>query len=176
MGGAIKAAAVLRSGGVDDLLRTFAAELRQKGTEVRGLVQSSDGPDGAFDLIDLSDGRIFPIGQRLGSGSQSCRLDLGELAEASIVLLRAVTPATDLLIAGKFGKTEAYGKGFAGEMLAALASGIPVLTTVAGSHTAAWRAMTGGLGRILPPRRAALEAWWQAPRTGFATEEEARRP
>lgn len=147
----------------DALLADFAAALLRAGREVHGLIQQRP-PEGksCAALIDLRDGSRCPLFQNLGSGSASCSVDAGSLAAASVVLRRALEAHAELVIANRFGPLEAAGGGFAAEMLALMADGIPFLTIVADDYLPAWRHFTGDAAIELPAQRAALDAWFAA--------------
>lgn len=161
-------AAVVQGAGVDadPLVAAFARSLGQRGWRVQGLIQSlSEG--GAqcsrdIDLLDVSKHGRYRISQRLGRGSEACRVDPAGLAVASGVLRRALSERVDLAIVNRFGKLEAEGGGLAGEFLALLAEGIPVLTVVAEKHLERWLEFTGGVSVLLAPERAALDAWFDS--------------
>ncbi len=157
---------VLHDGGDDaasTLLATFAAELRAAGIDAGGLVQRNpvDVQGRArMELVDIRTGEVFPISLDLGPGSDGCSLDAAGLAEASRVLRRETAAGVALLVVNKFSTRECEGEGLAAEMFAAIAQGIPVLTSLSRRHQAGWEAATGGAGHMLPPDLTALRAWW----------------
>lgn len=146
------------------LLAGFAHELRCRGHRVLGVVQLdtefSAQTGKRMTLADLDGNRCFPISQALGPGAGACSLDPAGVAEASVVLREALAARPDLAVANRFGVLEAAGSGFADEMLALMADGIPVLTVVASKFLAEWRAFTGDAAVELPPDPAALHAWF----------------
>ncbi len=150
--------------GAAALLAAFAAELRGLGIDVGGLVQR-DAVDAAgrprMELVDVRSGEVFPISLDLGPGSESCSLDTAGLAEASSVLRREIAAGVALLVVNKFSSREAEGEGLAAEMFEAIAGGIPLLTTLNRRHRPRWDEMTGGVGTMLPPDPATLQAWWR---------------
>lgn len=157
-------AAVRSCPGVSDLLAAFAREAAAAGHRVHGLVQRSRRrPDGGLDMVveDLASGSCYEISQNLGPGSESCRVDPRGLAEASVVLRRAIAVGADLVVVSRFGKLEASGHGFAAEMLAVMVAGIPLLTVIDDRTMAAWHTLTGGSGLILEPDRHQMGLWWQ---------------
>ncbi|MDA8230220.1 MAG: DUF2478 domain-containing protein [Magnetospirillum sp.] len=159
--------AILQPGGlrVDDLVGDFASELIRRGIKVRGLVQrcepSATGCACAMEVVDLHTGERYRISQRLGAGSESCRVDPSGIAAASQVLRRAMEDGAELVVANRFGTLEKSGRGLADEMLAAMASGLPFLTVVAERHVDAWRTFCGGLGEVVAPTRRGLEDWFR---------------
>ena len=153
---------------VDDLLDRFATELRRRGFRVGGVVQRNHGDlsDCAdrMELVDVATGSTFGISQNLGRGSQSCRVDPAGVADASQAVRRAIEERADLLVVNKFAGLEAHGRGLADEMLAAMAGGIPMLTSVGSRFLNEWQSFTGGCSALLPPDEEALWRWWGAHR------------
>ncbi|HYD31920.1 MAG TPA: DUF2478 domain-containing protein [Azospirillaceae bacterium] len=148
----------------DALLSDFAHTLAAHGVRVGGVVQRNTrveaGCAARMELEDVATGRVILISQSLGAGSAACRLDPQGLAEAAMVLRRAVDDRVDLLVVNKFSGQEAAGGGLADEMLLALAEGVPLLTAVATRHLDRWQTFTGGCADLLAPDPAALRNWW----------------
>ena len=149
---------------VDSLLLDFARSLQAEGWRVRGLTQVvEDCPGGCvIALEDLETGARHTITQDLGAGSQSCRIDAGQVADASAVMRRIAAEGADLAIFNRFGGLESAGGGFSAEMLLLMTEAVPVLTVVAAKHLEAWRRFTGEFAIELPPERAALVRWFAA--------------
>ena len=147
---------------VDSLLLAFARDMQAQGWRVRGLTQVlEDCPGGcAIALLDLETGARHTITQDLGAGSQSCRIDAAQVADASAVMRRIAGEGADLAIFNRFGSLETAGGGFAAEMLTLMTEGVPVLTAVAAKHLAAWRNFTGEFAIELPPTRDAMVRWF----------------
>lgn len=152
-------------GSVEALLTGFAAELSRRGFRVGGLVQetmrTADGAKCGM-LVELDTGLRRSLNQPLGSGSSSCSLDTGAMAEASGALRRGIASRVDLLLVNKFSKAEKSGGGFAAEMLAAMVEGVPLLTAVPGAFIEDWIDFTGGRADLLMPTAADLWRWWGA--------------
>jgi nucleoside-triphosphatase THEP1 len=148
-------AAIRQGPGAAALLASLARDLAAQGVAVKGLIQKPGGR-----LVDVASGQSFPILQNLGKGSKSCRIDPRGVAEASESLRAAIRQGADLVVVNRFGKLEAHGQGLAAEMLAVMAAGIPLLTTLDLANLARWLDFTGGLGTVLAPERAVIEAWW----------------
>lgn len=150
------------AGGADELVAGFARSLIGQGWRVRGLVQemrpASRGC--AFSLVDLDDGRGYPISQELGAGALACSVDPAGIAEASAVMRRIADEGADLAVFNRFGGLEAGGEGFRDEMLAVMSREIPSLCIVPERYLAAWREFTGGQASELEARREALEGWF----------------
>ncbi|MCL2589734.1 MAG: DUF2478 domain-containing protein [Betaproteobacteria bacterium] len=157
-------AAIVHSehGVADNLLADFAFGLRRDGWRVQGLVQQEIGGHGkaATMLVDLENGMRYPLFQDLGPGSTSCSLDQSSLAAASIALREALVQQPDLAVANRFGAVEAEGKGLMTEMLALIADGIPLITSVASDYLMDWRMFCGNAGVELPPEIDALRNWF----------------
>jgi nucleoside-triphosphatase THEP1 len=148
----------------DELLTDFAYRLRGLGWRVQGVVQTQTARDDhcacEMVLVDLEDGNRFLISQNLGPGSVSCRVDPAGVAAASVSLRRALAEGANLVIVNRFGRLEAGGGGFAAEMLALMANGVPMLTMVSERYLDEWRRFTGHAGSELPAQRQALETWF----------------
>jgi len=160
----VAAAAILDDGSVDvdALLAGTVAALRGAGRSVRGLLMTH--PDGlvgcaaAMVLVDITTGTDYLVSQPLGRDSNACRADTQGFARASVVLRDALDAAPDLVVSNRFGGLEAEGGGFASELLALMAQGVPVLTVVATRHVATWQQFTGG-APVLAADAAAVQAW-----------------
>lgn len=162
-----KAAAILSvpdSAASQRELIDFARGLLAQGFRVRGLVQESKREAGrkvAMELVAIDSGRRFSIKQNLGA-SDSCLVDTQGVAEASQVLRNALAERPDLVVVNKFSHLESEGQGLAQEMLALMAEGIPVLTTLSPGHLDAWERFTGGMARVLAADAQALNDWWRS--------------
>ena len=150
--------------GVDTLLDGFSAELKRRGFRIGGLVQRNHGPGDdcaeRMELVDIATGHAYDITQKLGRESQSCRVDPTGVAEASQAIRNAVSSGVDLLVVNKFAGLESHGDGLSDEMLAAIAEGIPVLTSVGSRYLNEWQTATGGFCDLLSPVADALWHWW----------------
>lgn len=159
----------------DRLLVTFAARELAAGRRVRGLVHlphelTTNGKRMALTDVTDPDSR-YPISQALGAGACGCNLDPRGIADASLVLRRALQEPAELAIANRFGTLEAQGQGLADELLALMAADIPLLTVVKSSYLDAWREFTGGLATELPADEIAVQRWWSACRAATVTAE-----
>ncbi len=150
---------------IDATLANFAARQRQAGRRVLGLLMRNRGADAgcrsAMFLRDIDTGDEYLVSQSLGSGSSSCSADPQGFAQASGVLRDALDRQPDLVISNRFGSLEAENGGFAAELLALLAQGIPVLTVVSTRHLEAWRRFVGD-ATMLPDDPGAWSAWFDA--------------
>ena len=158
-------AAVLYSPGdaVETLLHRVALTLRARGVRVGGVLQHDLGAVGndpcAMALEDLLSGERFLMTQALGSGSTACRLDPGALAQAAVVVRRALDEGVELVMFNKFGAQEVAGAGLRDEMGHTAASGVPLLTAVGERFLAQWRDFTGDCGSVLPCDEQRVLAW-----------------
>jgi len=159
---AIAAIVYSEHGVADDLLAEFAFGLRREGWRVQGLVQQDKGGLGKATtmLVDLDTEKCYPLFPNPTANPDSCSLDPGSIAEASIALRRALTEKPDLAVANRFGALEADGKGLVDEMLALFTNGIPLLTVVSSDYLLDWRSFTGRAGVELPPEMEALKDWF----------------
>jgi hypothetical protein len=150
---------------IDAALAEFAVQQRQAGRRVLGLLmRPQDGDAGcqaAMVLTDIDTGDDYLVSQTLGSGSKACAADPQGFARASRVLRDALDQQPDLVISNRFGSLEAENGGFAAELLALLAQGIPVLTVVSTRHLDAWRRFIGE-ATLLPSDPAAWSTWFDA--------------
>lgn len=148
-------------------LSSFAADMRQKGYSVGGIIQEilcdANGRKIGVDAIALDTGDRFPIVRpsKEDIAAGSCGLDQSILTESSIVLRRAIEEKVNLLIVEKFGEREQLGEGLADDLLQAMAEGIPVLVAVPASALEKWKLFTGGLGDFLQSDIGELQNWWQ---------------
>jgi nucleoside-triphosphatase THEP1 len=159
-----RVAAVVCDRGSDaaDLFADAAARLRAAGLRAGGVVQRTADSGGTCAMLaeNLGDGRQVAITQRLGPGSQSCKVDTAALAEIAGALGHAVAEARcDAVLVVKFGKLEAQGRGLRDELAAAIARDLPVVVAVSPKLMAAFAAFLGGEPARLPLDADAIAAW-----------------
>ena len=151
---------------VRDVLQTFAAQLKAQGLGVHGLLQEKlFGDAGActgVDAIDLATNQRIALSRptRYELDHKVCSLNLGQLAEATAVLRRALEQNADIVLVERFGKTERDGGGLADDLLALMASGTPTVVSVPQDEFEAWQRFSGGLGEALACDLVALATWW----------------
>lgn len=149
---------------MDAFLTRVVRGLQAQGHSVRGCVMKrpgrADGGGGCATmwLVDVHSGQEHLVSQPMGSGSTACRADPQGFARASALFRAALDARPDLVVSNRFGDLEARGEGFSAELLALLAQGQPLLTTVAERNVAAWQAFTGGTP-LLTPQEAAVHGW-----------------
>lgn len=157
------AAAILDDGtaDVDELLAAVVAQQKQLGRRVRGLLltfpEGREGCQRPMVMVDIATGEPYTVSQDLGAGATGCRADLQGFARAGQVLHSALDDA-ELVVCNRFGSLEADGKGFAAELLAILAAGIPLLTAVSASRRDRWFEFSGGAA-VLPADVDAIDMW-----------------
>lgn len=145
------------------VLDAFVAELKTRGVNVHGLVQEATESHG-MDAIDLQTGGRIPLKRptRYESDNKLCSLSLSQLAEATMVLRRALDEGADVVVVERFGKAERDGGGLADELLALMAGGTPTIVTVPKEEFEAWQRFCGGLGDVVDCDLDALLKWWEA--------------
>ncbi len=152
------------SASIDILLDRFTSELIRRGFRVGGVVQRNygmrDDCSDRMEMVDVATGYAFGISQNLGRESRACRVDPAGVADASQAIRRAIAKQPDLIVVNKFAGLEAHGEGLSTEMLAAIAEGIPVLTSVGSRFLNEWQNFTGGYTDLLAPDMDALWRWW----------------
>jgi nucleoside-triphosphatase THEP1 len=143
------------------VLDAFIAALSSRGLNVHGLVQEPIKGHG-MDAIDIRTAERIPIKRptRYEITHKLCSLNLGQLADATRVLRRALDEHADIVVVERFGKTERDGGGLADDLLALMASGTPTVVTVPIEEYDAWTTFSGGLGNTVPCEFDALMAWW----------------
>lgn len=147
-------AAIANRDGLDwqDLLGKIAAEWRDSGLRVVGLLAENNRDGGqcsAARLRDIGTGQRFSIQLDAAPSGTSCHLDPSGLDRACADLLPRIAGA-DAVILSKFGKTEAAGGGLQPLFAAALAAGVPLLTTVSARQESRWSAFAPGARWIEP--------------------------
>lgn len=150
-------------GAADRLLFALAGRLQAEGWTLAGAVQVNDAAEPMarcnMDMHVLAMDRVVRISQNLGALSKGCRLDPAALASAVGLAEQALARAPRLCIVNKFGKAEIEGGGFRPFIGAALAQGIPVLTSLNRGNLEAFQAFAEGMGEEIAPEAEALMGW-----------------
>lgn len=150
----------------DGLLWAFAKELQNQGVIVGGVIQDTlrDDDDNfvQMDLVGLQSKRRTKISQNLGSGSTSCLVDTQGVTEASAGIREAIESDAELIMVSKFSGLEADGLGLHDDLLAAIATGKPVLVIVAKRFQPAWDMVAEGCYQIVQPSLQSMRHWWQS--------------
>jgi len=148
---------------VDAALSTVVAALSRDGRRVGGLLQRFGAPIAAAKremlLQILPDGGTIRLNDPRGPGVQGCILDSDALARATMAFHDAARNRPDLLLASRFGKEEAAGRGLRMELAEVMIAGIPLLVPVRADLLSAWIAFLGGPGEVLAPLADAILAW-----------------
>lgn len=147
---------------IQGLLADIAAKLAARGLRVAGVIENSkDGPNQCrfMELRNLDDGRVFAISQNLGPGSQACNLHPEGLALACAAVQESISTGADVVILSKFGKQEALGGGIRDAFGAAIAAGIPIITSVAPAMMNDWRRFAGDLAQCVGADTAKFDSW-----------------
>ena len=106
-----------RGQAVRPVLDAFVATLKDKGLNVHGLLQEvlwdADGERQGTDAIDIATGERTPLKRPspFERNNRVCSLSLEKLAEATMVLRRALDAKADVVVVERFGKTEGEGGG-----------------------------------------------------------------
>ncbi|MFP6748033.1 MAG: DUF2478 domain-containing protein [Alphaproteobacteria bacterium] len=149
-----------------DALSSFAAELREQGVRVGGLVQEVSRNDGGkmtgIDMLELDTGRRIAINRPTKENleNKTCSLNTNALAESTEALRRAIRERADLIVLEKFGEQEQKGQGLCDEIFAAIADEIPLLIAVPNFALDLWRERTGEMGETLAYDLDAFRQWW----------------
>lgn len=151
---------------IDRLLADVAGNLKANGTRLAGAIQHNTLDDGgracqAMVLEDLATGLQLPICEAVAEPLDTCRIDEAALARAVQLARDAIAAGCDLLIVNKFGKREAFGRGFAPVIADAHAAGIPILVGVNDWNAEAWDAIWGGRSRVLEPDVKQVIGWFE---------------
>lgn len=152
---------------VRDVLEAFAAHLKGQGVDVHGLLQEKlfgkAGVCTGVDAIDIATNQRIALSRptRYERDHKVCSLNLGQLAEATGVLRRALEQNADIALVERFGKTERDGGGLADDLMALMASGMPTVVSVPQDEFEAWQKFSGGLGDVVACDLDALTKWWQ---------------
>lgn len=104
----------------------------------------------------------YPIFQDLGPGADACHLEGSGALTATADVERGIAAGCDLVVLSKFGKLESIGQGLNGAFKAALAAGVPVLTTVSSSLMPKWTAFASPLFVSLPAEPEQIDTWLRA--------------
>lgn len=149
--------------------RLFADFVARHRPDARIVGALAEGPETgkAGWLRLLPGGETVALFQDLGPGAVGCAVDQAAVVAAGEQVRRGIAEGADLVVLNKFGKLEAeFGSGLRDALVAAVIAQIPVLTSVAPRHSAAWAAFAGSLPVTIARDAGALAHWWQAVRAG----------
>jgi Protein of unknown function (DUF2478) len=146
----------------DQILREFADDLNSNGYRAVGLVQLGHHcVDASLSAMLVHTGEKLPLFQDLGTCSEGCRLDVGQLLDAGQRIAGAIEAGADLLIINRFGRQEREGKGLCHLLEHALSADIPVVIAVPSHRFADWIKFAEGMSVKLHCDRESLDAWWR---------------
>lgn len=159
-----------RGAPIRELMKAFVQTLKANNVNVHGILQEVPkelDPANAgcgVDAIDIKTGEhvalVRPTQYELDNNI--CSLDVAQLAEASMILRRALDDHADIVVVEKFGKHEKDGGGLSDELLAVMAENIPTVVSVPQFEQEAWEQFTGGLGAVLSCELNQVITWWNA--------------
>ena len=161
------AAIVFRRGyDIDAFLKNICKTMTGAGVKVGGLIQETSGGVGgcaqSVHVVDIRSGKKFDIWDDRGSCARGCRLNEGALDVSAEIVSIAIQDKVDLLIINRFGRAESLGRGLLGSFVAALESGLPILTSVREPYVQAWQDFHGGLGMELKADQQPVLDWASA--------------
>lgn len=147
---------------IQDIFRTLAVRW-QPEFRLAGVVAESHGLADRFCqagyLRNLATGALFSIFHDLEPGTAECHLDGAGAVAAAGAVQRDIAAGCDLVLLNKFGQLEAAGDGLAGAFRAAVATHLPLLTSVSPTDDQAWRQFANRQYAILPADLAAIDRW-----------------
>jgi len=159
-----------RGAPIRDVMKAFVSELQAAGVNVHGILQEVPhemDPTNAgcgVDAIDIKTGDhvalVRPTQYELDN--KICSMDVSMLAEASMILRRALDEHADIVVVEKFGKHEKDGGGLSDDLLAVMAESIPTLVSVPQIERESWKRFTGGLGTVLSCDLDEILSWWKS--------------
>lgn len=144
------------------LLTAAAAHWRAAGVKVVGAIAENQPAGEICDadyMRDIVSGKRIHVRLDTPPAGTTCHMDRAAMNDTGASLLSQI-PGADVVVLSKFGKLETMQKGLFPALVAALASGKPVLTTVSDKHAAAWRAFAPQAD-WLDGDAAAIERWWR---------------
>jgi hypothetical protein len=152
---------------VQDLFRALVQRWRSS-VRLAGVVAEDHGlTDRACSagyLRSLGNDERFAIFQDRGPGSRGCHLDSAGVSLAADAVRRDIAVGCELVLLSKFGKLEANGGGLHDAFSAAIAAGVPVLTSVSAAVAEPWQGFAGPLFETVPADAERIEAWWKQAR------------
>ena len=159
-----------RGAPIRDVMKAFVQKLKAGGINVHGILQETpkhmdpDADGCGVDAIDIKTGDhvalVRPTQYELDN--KICSLDVSRLAEASMILRRALEEHADIVVVEKFGKHEKDGGGLSDDLMAVMAEHIPTVVSVPKDELASWQRFTGELGTTLDCDSAQIWAWWES--------------
>ncbi len=148
---------------VDRVLAEVTARAAGAGMVLAGAIaEPTDAPQACRIVLRiLPAGPVRDVSLDPVAGVTACRLDAGALEELALEVL-ARLPRAQALIANKFGKQEAAGRGLVGAMGLACEQGIPVLLGVSPEWHPAFLAFVEDQAEALPADPDRVFGWLAA--------------
>ena len=147
----------------DRFLADLGYSLRESGLLVAGLVQLNsfvrDPSKCDMEIEELSSGTVLQLSEHRGKEARGCRLDRSVLAEAAVLLNRALDRKPEVLVLNKFGKTEAEGGGVRDVLARAVEQGVPLIVGVPFRNLDQWRLFADDLAQECQPDLGATRHW-----------------
>ncbi|HWB49633.1 MAG TPA: DUF2478 domain-containing protein [Stellaceae bacterium] len=147
---------------IQDIFRALA-ERWQPEFRLAGVVAESHGLADRFCqagyLRNLATGALFSVFRDRGPGTDECHLDRAGAIAAAAAVQHDIAAGCDLVLLNKFGQLEAAGDGLADAFRAAVATDLPLLTSISPTHDQAWRQFANQQYAILPADVAAIDLW-----------------
>lgn len=149
---------------VHAILNAFIIDLKAAHVDVHGVIQKPHANGGNLDAIDIRTAICIPLKRptQYEMDNGVCSLDLSQLAEASMILRRALEQNAAVVVVERFGKIERNGGGLAADLLQVMAAGLPTVVSVPEEELKAWDTFSGGLGVVMPCELNALRQWWSS--------------
>jgi hypothetical protein len=162
-------------GAVVDELLAGAVERWSSSLRIAGVVAEGDGlakgKCSAGNLRTLASGKLFSIfaQDNPDAGLDACNVDGRGATAAAEVAEQDITAGCDLVVLNRYAKLEQAGDGLSRAFVAAIAAGVPLLTSVSPNRTEAFEAFAATGFTLLPPDAAAIDAWVDAVRSPAET-------
>lgn len=148
---------------IDAVLSEVAEHLGARGIQLGGAIQHNVERENRCrcDMLlkDLGTGEVVPISEDRGPAARGCSLDVPALERLAGMTQASLDKGIDLLIANRFGKSEAEGRGFRSAIENALACAIPVLVAVNHDNKASLVQFTGGYHEQLQADPSEILKW-----------------
>jgi hypothetical protein len=156
---------------IEGLIAAFIAR-RATALRIAGVVAEDHGlPDrscAAGYLTSIASGKRYSIFADKGADVVECHLDGRGAGAAAESARDDIAAGCDLVVLNKFGKLESMGEGLCRAFDAAIAAGVPLLTSVAPKFADAWAAYAPTGFVILPAEEGAIEDWFDRARARAA--------
>jgi drug/metabolite transporter (DMT)-like permease len=147
---------------IEDIFRVLA-ERWQTEFRLAGVVAETHGLSDRFCqagyLRHLPTGTLFSIFHDGEPGMAECHLGGNGAVAAAAAVQRDIAAGCDLVLLNKFGQLEAVGDGLAGAFRTAIATHLPLLTSVSPTHDQAWQQFADRQYAILPADVDAIDRW-----------------